>query len=126
MTGVPDEDPRLTRLTALCGRLPEAVREVSGRHAGFKVRGRTFAWYQDDHHGDAMVTLVCKPPPGESEMLLAAEPGRFVRPAYLGSRGWVALRLDLGPVDWDEVWELVADSYLQVAPKRLGALVAGS
>ena len=71
-----------------------------------------------------MVTLVCKPPPGESEMLLAAEPGRFVRPAYLGSRGWVALRLDLGPVDWDEVWELVSDSYLQVAPKRLGALVA--
>jgi hypothetical protein len=99
VTGVPDEDPRLTRLTALCGRLPESVREVSGRHAGFKVRGRTFAWYQDDHHGDAMVTLVCKPPPGESEMLLAADPGRFVRPAYLGSRGWVALRLDLGPVD---------------------------
>ena len=36
----------------------------------------------------------------------------------------MSLRLDLGRVDWDEVWELVSDSYLQVAPKRLGALVA--
>jgi hypothetical protein len=31
--------------------------------------------------------------------------------------------LDLGVVDWDEVAELVAGSYLLVAPKRLGALI---
>jgi hypothetical protein len=117
-----EEDDRLRRLTALCLALPEAERERSGRHAGFRVRRRTFAYYLDDHHGDAMVTLVFKPPPGEQEMLLAAEPGRFVRPAYLGARGWAALRLDLGPVDWDEVWELVVDSYRMVAPKRLAGL----
>jgi phosphoribosylglycinamide formyltransferase-1 len=124
VTGGEAEDPRLARLSELCLALPEAVREVSGRHAGFKVRTRTFAWYLDDHHGDGMVTLVCKPPPGENEMLLAAEPGRFVRPAYLAHRGWVALRLDLGPVDWEEVWELISDSYREVAPKRLVAQLA--
>jgi hypothetical protein len=117
-----DEDDRLRRLSRLCLALPEAERELTGRHAGFRVRRRTFAYFLDDHHGDAMVTLVCKPPPGEAEMLLAAEPGRFVRPAYLGPRGWVALRLDLGPVDWEEVWELVVDSYRMVAPKRLAEL----
>jgi hypothetical protein len=117
------EDDRLRRVTELCLALPEAVRELSGRHAGFKVRTRTFAWYQDDHHGDAMVTLVFKPPPGEGEMLLAAAPERFLRPAYLGSRGWLAIRLDAGPVDWDEVGELLVDSYRLVAPKRLVAVV---
>jgi hypothetical protein len=35
----------------------------------------------------------------------------------------VALRLDVGEVDWDEVSELVACSYRLVAPKRLAALV---
>jgi phosphoribosylglycinamide formyltransferase-1 len=124
LTGDVAEDPRLTRVSALCLALPEAVREDAGRHAGFKVRGRTFAWYLDDHHGDGMVTLVGKPPPGENEMLLAAEPERFVRPAYLAHRGWVALRLDLGPVDWDVVWELVSDSYREVAPRRLVAQLA--
>ena len=121
MTRPVPEDERLRRTSELCLALPEAERELSGRHAGFRVRGRTFAYYQDDHHGDGMVTLVFKPPPGEGEMLLAAGPGRFLRPAYLGTRGWLALRLDQGPVDWDEVWELVTESYLQVAPKRLAA-----
>ena len=46
-------------------------------------------------------------------------------PSYLGSRGWVALRLDVGEVDWAEVEDLVTDSYVQVAPKRLAAQVLG-
>jgi hypothetical protein len=31
------------------------------------------------------------------------------------------VRLDAGPIDWDQVAELVTDSYLTVAPKRLAA-----
>ncbi len=46
-------------------------------------------------------------------------------PSYLGSRGWVALRLDVGEVDWAEVEDIVTGSYLQVAPKRLAAQVLG-
>jgi predicted DNA-binding protein (MmcQ/YjbR family) len=34
----------------------------------------------------------------------------------------VALRLDVGEVDWEEVSELVACSYQLVAPKRLAAI----
>lgn len=37
------EDPRLTRLSAICLGLPEASRELSGSHATFRVRGKTFA-----------------------------------------------------------------------------------
>jgi phosphoribosylglycinamide formyltransferase-1 len=42
-------------------------------------------------------------------------------PAYIGPRGWVALRLDRGAIDWKEVAELVAGSYQLTAPKRLAA-----
>jgi hypothetical protein len=31
----------------------------------------------------------------------------------------VALRLDVGKVDWDEVRELLLGSYVLIAPKRL-------
>jgi phosphoribosylglycinamide formyltransferase-1 len=48
---------------------------------------------------------------------------RYERPPYLAWKGWVALRLDTGAVDWDEVAGLLEDSYLLVAPKRLAALL---
>ena len=87
------------------------------------MRKKTFAWFLNDHHGDGIVAVTCKVLPGDNARLAAANPGRFYLPAYLGPRGWVALRLDLGEIDWDEVSELVAHSYKQIAPRRLAALL---
>jgi hypothetical protein len=53
--------------------------------------------------------------------LVAADPDRYLIPDCLGPRGWVEPRLDRGRIDWDEVTELVEDSYRLVAPKRLVA-----
>ncbi|HEY6329698.1 MAG TPA: MmcQ/YjbR family DNA-binding protein, partial [Blastocatellia bacterium] len=55
--------------------------------------------------------------------LIAAHPERFYMPAYVGSRGWVGLRLDLDSIDWDEVAGLLTGSYCLLAPKRLAAAV---
>jgi hypothetical protein len=119
------EDPRLARLSGICLELPDASRTLSGRHAGFKVRGRTFAWYLDDHRGDGMVALNCKVEPGRNEALAAADPERYHLPAFLAHRGWIGYRLDVGEIDWDEVTGLVVESYMLVAPKTLAARVAG-
>jgi hypothetical protein len=58
--------------------------------------------------------------------MASVDPNRFYLPAYIGPRGWAGLRLDVGAIDWDEVGELVADSYRLVAPKRLAALIKGA
>jgi hypothetical protein len=70
-----------------------------------------------------MVVVTCKVAPGDNNALVSAQPDRFYLLAYIGSRGWLALRLDLGEIDWEEVSELVRDSYRRTAPKRLAALV---
>jgi predicted DNA-binding protein (MmcQ/YjbR family) len=57
--------------------------------------------------------------PGDNTALATAQPARFYLPAYIGPRGWIALRLDRGKVDWDEVAELVMGSYRLIAPKSL-------
>jgi hypothetical protein len=119
---VDDLQARRDRLVRLCRTLPEATATPHDQHIGFQVRGRTFAWYVDDEHGDGRVGVLCKAPPGENAALAAADPQRFYLPRYLGRRGWVGLRLDLQDVDWGEVAELVADSYRLVAPKRLAGL----
>jgi len=121
----PDGDEverRRARVIALGAALPEAeVGEPAGRHAKFSVRGRTFGYYLDDHHGDGIVAVCCKAPPGEQQALVAADPERFLVPDYLGNKGWVSLRIDGEEVDWDEVREVLVDSYRLVAPKRLAA-----
>jgi hypothetical protein len=114
------------RLAKLCARLPETVRRPGGeddRHDAYLVRGKTFAYFTDDHHGDGRLALMYKAAAGEQTALVAADPERFFVPPYLGHRGWVGLWLDRPGVDWDEVAELVTDAYRLTAPKRLVTLL---
>src|SRR5580693_4860657 len=111
MTKTDAADSRLLRLTEICLALPESSREMQGSHASFLVRKRVFAYFLHNHHGDGIVAVSGKTSLGENVERVAANPTRFYLPAYIGPRGWVALRLDVGAVDWTEVSELVAESY---------------
>lgn len=123
MTTPTPPDTTLARVSAICLALPEATRTYGGQHARFLVRDKTFAYYLVDHHGDGIVGITCKAPPGAAEALIASDPTRYYRPDHLGPRGWVGFRLDLDPVDWMEAAELLTDSYRLIAPKRLAAQV---
>ena len=116
-------DNTAVMLANLCLELPQATRETQGSHASFRVRKKVFVYYLNDHHGDGIESVCCKVPPGENSVLVAAQPERFYLPAYIGPRGWVALRLDRGKIDWDEVGELVRQSYRLTAPKTLAGQV---
>ena len=117
------EDKRLARLSEIALAFPEVQREIHGSHATFLVRKRPFAYFLDNHHGDGIVGFTCKVLPGENNSLVVAQPAKFYRPAYLASRGWVALRLDRGKINWGEVRELLLGSYAMIAPKRLAERV---
>jgi|SRR5271154_815690 len=120
------EDPRLTQIIKIARALPETTHEIKGSHAQFLVRKKTFAYFLDDHHGDGIVAITCKVLPGDNKALAEAQPRRFYLPAYIGPKGWVALRLDVGKISWDEVKDLLLGSYALVAPKRLAEQVSAS
>jgi phosphoribosylglycinamide formyltransferase-1 len=111
------------RVAVIALAFPEATRVDHGSHARFLVRKKTFAYFLDNHHGDGIVSVCCKVLPGDNAALVQSDPKRFYLPAYIGSRGWVALRLDLGKVDWEDVAELLKTSYILCAPKKLAAAV---
>ncbi len=117
------QNPILDRLSKLALALPEATRELKNSHAAFLVRKKTFAYFLNDHHGDGIVAVTCKVFPGENASLAQAQPKRYYLPAYIGPRGWVALRLDLPKIDWSEVRDLLLTGYYLTAPKKLAALV---
>jgi hypothetical protein len=117
------EDPRLTRVTAICLALPDTERALRGDHADFRVRKKVFAYFLDNHHGDGIVSVCVRSAFGEGVDRAAREPQRFYLPAYIGARGWFGLRLDVGAIDWREVTNILELSYCLAAPRTLARAV---
>ncbi|MGH3906219.1 MAG: MmcQ/YjbR family DNA-binding protein [Pseudonocardiaceae bacterium] len=114
----------LDRLREICLRLPESTETNFGGHEDhptFRVRNKIFGFYGRSDRDDERVAVWCKAAPDVAGELVASDPERFYVPPYLGSKGWVGVWLAPGEPDWDEVAELVLDSYRLVAPKRLAA-----
>ncbi|MGH9930799.1 MAG: MmcQ/YjbR family DNA-binding protein [Pyrinomonadaceae bacterium] len=115
---------RRKRLAKLCESFPEVAVEPGGEgHFSFRIRKRIFAYYLFDHHGDGMIAFTCKSSLSEQRRLVREDPDSFFVPPYLGSKGWIAIRLDLDEVDWDTVSELARRAYQDIAPRKLAALV---
>jgi predicted DNA-binding protein (MmcQ/YjbR family) len=103
-----------------CLWLPEAEEFVSHGAANFRVRGKTFATYAVNHHGDGRVALWLNAVPGSQELHVRADPAHFFIPPYVGPRGWLGVILDRG-IAWKRVAALVREAYEKVAPAELRA-----
>jgi predicted DNA-binding protein (MmcQ/YjbR family) len=114
------------RVAAICAALPGAEHTNQGDHAIYRVRGKVFAYFLDNHHGDGIVSVCVKSQLGENVDRARLEPERFYLPAYIGPRGWFGMRLDRGRVRWREVAEMVERSYRLTAPKSLTKKLDGA
>jgi predicted DNA-binding protein (MmcQ/YjbR family) len=114
----------LTRLRKICLALPESHEVEAWGEATFRVRNKLFAMYASpgNHHGGGRPAVWCKAGPGNQGLMVQANPARFFVPPYVGPSGWVGVWLD-GAVDWSEVADLLRDSYLLVAPRKLRSLL---
>jgi hypothetical protein len=113
--------------------IPEAVREVclsfpeseeylSHGSPNFRVRGKTFATYVVNHHGDGRVALWLNSPDGAQAHYTHAEPKHYFIPPYVGPRGWLGVNLDQG-ISWKRVATHVREAYEKVAPTVLAARI---
>lgn len=107
----------IDRLRKICLALPEAEEKEAWGDPTFRVRDRIFAM---EKRGDSRISVWCKAPPGSQMVLVGADPERFFVPPYVGSKGWVGVRLDTDP-DWTEVAAIVRRSYKLIAPRKLAA-----
>ena len=96
---------------------PEATEKETWGHPTFRVRDKIFVSCGTADDGTTSVTM--KAAPGEQESLLA-EGDPFFLPEYVGSRGWIGVRVD-AETDWRMIAELVVDSYREIAPRSLAA-----
>lgn len=117
----------LAQVRGLAMAMPEAEETLSHGMPCFGIiKGKKFAWFSHDHHGDGRTALLVKIS-GEEEqaMLIDRDGDRFFRPAYFGD-GWIAIRLDLGDTDWADIEGWIRRSWTAVAPKKLAAFMAAA
>ena len=95
----------------------EETYPFSAEASVFKVRGKIFAMRHSLHEADRW-SLWCKAPPGAQPVIVASDPTRFFVPPYVGGKGWIGAYLDVDQ-DWEELADLIDESYRMTAPKRL-------
>jgi predicted DNA-binding protein (MmcQ/YjbR family) len=107
----------------LCLAFPQAEEFESHGSPNFRARkGKVFAVWALNHHGDGHVALWLNTPALEQSRLLATP--HVYKPPYVGPSGWIAVELNKG-VSWKRVRELVFMAYVNSSPARLVAAVTG-
>jgi hypothetical protein len=121
----------ITELRSVCLTLPEAYEEQAWVGTRWRIRTRTFAhvlvieagWppaYARAAATDGPTTVMTFRSSGPELHALRGAGHPFFAPRWRGDEVGMVLAAD---ADWDEIAELVTDSYCLQAPKALSALV---
>ena len=124
-------EPIITRLRAVCLRLPEAYEEQAWVGTRWRIRAKTFAHVLvvDDGWPEAYARAAGIDGPAPVLMFRSSGPELgalresrlpFFAPPWRADEVGMILGDD---VDWDEVAELLTESYCVQAPKKLAAQV---
>jgi predicted DNA-binding protein (MmcQ/YjbR family) len=104
----------------LCLAFPEVEEFTSHGAPNYRAkRGKVFAIWQVNQHGDGRVALWLNTPALEQDSLLASARQIF-KPAYVGPSGWIGVELDKG-FSWKRLGELVRQAYVNSSPAKLVA-----
>jgi hypothetical protein len=115
---VAETDGVEARVRAICLALPGVTeRRSHGAPAFFAGKQFVMLW-PSGHHDHHFPHMWCAAAEGVQGSLVDASPERIFRPRYVGSRGWLGVRLD-GGVDWVEIEMLCEDAWRVVAPRRV-------
>jgi hypothetical protein len=121
MTDYLDVPPEmLAELRSVCLGLPETYEEPSWAGRRWCIRRRTFAHvFTLDSEAGPITLMTFRSSGAELDVLLGSG-HPFFRPGW--GTNVVGMMLE-DEVDWEEVAELLTDSYCVLAPKRLAATV---
>jgi len=110
----------MEQIRSVCLGLPETHEKPAWTGVQWRIRNRTFAHVLAVDTPEGPVTIMTFRSQGAELDALRRTGHPFFRPAW-GKNG-VGMVIDDG-VDWDEVAELLTESYCVMAPKKLVALV---
>jgi predicted DNA-binding protein (MmcQ/YjbR family) len=112
-------DAALARIRKICLSLPDTKETMTWGKPHFRVGEKIFAGYGEEN-GKRAVGFKLE----MAHANLAVQVPGFSRAPYVGHKGWVSLETD-SVKDWEEVREMILESYRLIAPKRSLAKLDG-
>lgn len=106
----------------ICLSFPETEERISHGRSNFSVRGKAFAIYSLNHHGDGRVALLLNAAKGAQDLYVEMAPDCYFIPSYVGSKGWVGVVLNKG-LTWTTIAKHAYEAYDLTAPPGLRKLV---
>lgn len=104
---------------SICRSLSEVEERLSHGHPAWFVGGKKqFATFHQAHHDVERAHIWFAAPPGAQEALIAAHPQKYLRPPYVGHRGWLGMYLD-GEIDQGELTGVLIEAHRLACPPRL-------
>ena len=114
-------DAALAKIRKICLSLPDTKETMTWGKPHFRVGEKIFAGYGEEN-GKRVVGFKLE----MAHASIAVQVPGFSRAPYVGHKGWVSLETD-SVKDWDEVREMILESYRLIAPKKsLAKLDCGS
>lgn len=109
----------LSRIRKICLAFPDAHEVQAWGEPTFRVNNKLFAMYASPgtHHTQGHAAVWVKSTPVNQQFMVSDKPKRYFMPPYVGTSGWVGVRLD-GRVNWKELADVLRDAYELTAPKR--------
>jgi hypothetical protein len=105
----------------ICLNFPESEEVLSHGSLDYRVRGKSFASFTVNHHGDGRLGLLLNASRETQAMYVDAAPTIFFVPPYFGPKGWYGIDLAAG-MRWPRVAELARDAFVRVAPRALAQI----
>ena len=105
-------DAALAKIRKICLSLPDTKETMTWGKPHFRVGEKIFAGYGEED-GKRIVGFKLE----MAHANLAVQVPGFSRAPYVGHKGWVSLETD-SVKDWEEVREMILESYRLIAPKK--------
>jgi uncharacterized protein YdhG (YjbR/CyaY superfamily) len=89
-------ESQLERIRRICSGLPSCFEKPSHGAPTFfveKAKG-VFAMFMDNHHHEGELAVWLPAPTGLQQALIEDAPKTYFKPPYVGSGGWIGVRLD--------------------------------
>ena len=113
-------DRTLDKLRKICLALPDTKETITWGEPHFRVGDKIFCGYGDEK---GKLAIGFKLEMDHAEAIV--EDPRFWRAPYVGRYGWVSM--DATSIkDWEDVRELILESYRLIAPKKSLAKLDGT
>jgi predicted DNA-binding protein (MmcQ/YjbR family) len=107
----------LARLREICLGFPGTSEKEAWGAPTFRARGRMFAMFADNHHGDGRIAVWCSAPPDAQRIAMADDPENLFFPPYVGPKGWIGVRLDRG-IDGKMLAAFLEQAYRWASPPK--------